>query len=79
MWQGYIYLTYLIGSTTDTYKIYVNGSEDTTGTRNWFKYDGTNLKIRFGHIPHEGLYLSSILDETRIASSVRSAIGSRQI
>ena len=52
----------------------MNGSQDATGTRDWFKYDGTNLKIRFGHVAiSDGLYLAGTLDETRIASSVRSA------
>ena len=70
----HVYLTLAdSGTTTDTYKIYVNGTQDATGVRDWFKYDGTHLKIRFGHIAHEGLFLSGILDETRIASSVRSA------
>ena len=70
----HVYLTVAdSGGTTDTYRIYVDGNQDTTGTRDWFKYDGTNLKIRFGHIAHEGLYLAGTLDETRIASSVRSA------
>jgi hypothetical protein len=70
----HVYLTLSdSGSTSDTYKIYVNGSLDKTGTRNWFKYDGTNLDIRFGHIAHEGLYLAGQLDELRIATAVRSA------
>ena len=71
----HVYLTLAdSGTTTDTYRIYVNGSQDATGTRDWFKYDGTNLKIRFGHVAiSDGLYLAGTLDETRIASSVRSA------